>query len=327
MVMCTRNIRFLRKGDKGDKGDRGRLPVPYGEYVAGTAYTATDLIAPYVLCEGQYYVMNKTTTWQQSSRTPKQDYAQYGSNATWILLEKYKAIFVELLMANLGLIGKAVFYQQYMFSQYGKIGSTEVSTEGSYAVPVDAGGNFEPNFIVNFLTGEMRCNRGEFAGGLRIPFKALSQAGLNYMYRESTSKPGTGGDFYYYHYQLLATSARYVDLSEHIVYYDQCIVLHIPNAASLDGCRFAFSFPYRPMGYDLGGALNISVATGGQIYSPAIQLEQDYAKEWPNVTYRRISNGGLVEIVIQIKDGHPLVHITSGDVPDLYGKNYAPWSQ
>ena len=313
MVMCTRNIRFLRKGDKGDKGDRGRLPVPYGEYVAGTAYTATDLIAPYVLCEGQYYVMNKTTTWQQSSRTPKQDYAQYGSNATWILLEKYKAIFVELLMANLGLIGKAVFYQQYMFSQYGKIGSTEVSTEGSYAIPVDAGGNFEPNFIVNFLTGEMRCNRGEFAGGLRVPFKSLSQAGLNYMYRESSSKPGTGGDFYWYHYQLLATSSRYIDVSEHVEYYNECTVIHVPNVAALDGCRFVFSFPFRALGYDLGGGIRIDVPDGGAILSDKIIEGQIEEHSFPRVTSHIIKYGGIVEILVQIKDNAPLVFITSGD--------------
>ena len=154
-VMCTRNVRFLRKGDKGDKGDRGRLPIPYGEYVAGTAYTATDLIAPYVLCEGQYYVMNKTTTWQQASRTPKQDYAAYGSNATWILLEQYKAIFVELLMANLGLIGKAVFWENYMFSQYGKT-TAGVETQ-TYGKPVMAGGSFVPNLWIDFLTGSMNA--------------------------------------------------------------------------------------------------------------------------------------------------------------------------
>lgn len=143
-------------GKPGDKGSNGRLPVPYGEYSSEVTYTATDLIAPYVLCAGKYYVMNKTTS--VKGLNPQTDYASNGTNATWILLENYKAIFVELLMANLGLIGKAVFYNEYQFSQYGRNGSTFVSEEGKYGVPVDAGGTFVPNLLMNFLTGEIRSS-------------------------------------------------------------------------------------------------------------------------------------------------------------------------
>lgn len=140
----------------GKKGDNGRLPVPYGEYSSTTTYTATDTIAPYVLCAGKYYVMNKTTS--VKGLNPQTDYAANGTKATWILLEGYKAVFVELLMANLGLIGKAVFYNEYQFSQYGRNGSTFVLEEGKYGVPVDAGGTFVPNLLMNFLTGEIRSS-------------------------------------------------------------------------------------------------------------------------------------------------------------------------
>ena len=317
-VMCTRNIRFLKKGDKGDKGDRGRLPVPYGEYVAGTAYTATDLIAPYVLCNGQYYVMNKTTTWQQANKTPAQDYAQYGSNATWILLERYKAIFVELLMANLGLIGKSVFYQEYMFSQYGKIGSTEVSTEGHYAVPIDAGGTFEPNFIINFLTGEMRCNRGEFAGGIRVPFVAFDDADLNYMYSEVVNY-GSSHNTTEKHYQLKTTSARYIDLTGKVTQYADGVHVHIPANAALDGCRFSFIAPYYPFGYDWGGGLHIQVTSGGYVCSDAINIENKAYIITSLSTARRPGNGGLIEVVIRVKNGESYAFITSGDIPNL------PW--
>ena len=173
MTMCTRNIRFLRKGDKGDKGDRGRLPVPYGEYSDTGVYTATDVVAPYVLCEGQYYVMNKTTTWIGASfnhKTPKQDYAQYGADATWILMEKYKAIFVELLMANFGKIASAIFYENLMFSQQGEIdGSASSNYE---ALHTDTNGNvrensgdFIPNFWINFLNGKMKAISSEIKDG------------------------------------------------------------------------------------------------------------------------------------------------------------------
>ena len=173
-VMCTRNIRFLKKGDKGDKGDRGRLPVPYGEYSNSTVYTATDVIAPYVLCEGQYYVMNKTTTWIGASfgnKTPKQDYQQYGANATWILMEQYKAIFVELLMAEFGKIASAIFYGSLMFSQQGiKNGAASedyesLHTKSNGDVDESVASYFKPNFWINFLNGKMKAISSEITDG------------------------------------------------------------------------------------------------------------------------------------------------------------------
>lgn len=175
-VMCTRNIRFLKKGTKGDKGDRGRLPVPYGEYSNTAVYTATDIVAPYVLCEGQYYVMNKTTTWIGASfgnKTPKQDYAQYGANATWILMEHYKAIFVELLMASFGKIASAIFYDNLMFSQQGvKNGSASsdyesLHTDGNGDVDESVASYFKPNFWVNFLTGRMKAVNADIEGTIK----------------------------------------------------------------------------------------------------------------------------------------------------------------
>lgn len=157
-------IGFTFDGKKGDIG-MNRIPIPYGEYNSTTTYMATDMIAPYVLCAGKYYVMNKTTS--VKGLNPQTDYAANGTNATWILLEGYKAIFVELLMANLGLIGKAVFYNEYQFSQYGKNGTTEVTEDGKYNIPVDAGGTFDPNLLLNFLTGYFRCNNVDIRGIIR----------------------------------------------------------------------------------------------------------------------------------------------------------------
>lgn len=49
--------------------------------------------------------------------------------------------------------------------------------------------------------------------------------------------------------------------------------------------------------------------------------------DFTSKTSRGFFNGGVVEILIQMKDNAPIVYITSGDVPDLYNKPYAPWSQ
>lgn len=115
-----------------------------------------------MLEEGEYYVMNKSVTVQGLS--PKADYAANGSGGTWLHMERFKAVYAELLMARLGLIGKAVFYDEFMFSQYGRKNGAEVNYTGGYDVPTDAGGVFDPNIVINFLTGALRCKKAEITG-------------------------------------------------------------------------------------------------------------------------------------------------------------------
>lgn len=170
-----------------DQGPRGMLPFPAGEYNAGTRYTATANVAPYVLLSGTYYVMNKVGTWLGTStgKTPAQDYATNGVDATWIPFENYKAIYVELLMARLGLIGKAVFYDEFMFSQHG----TDASGNPSTNYQDFANGTFTPNILLNFMSGtghlankNIRWGAGglvDIMASIRYPFRNLRLNGTN----------------------------------------------------------------------------------------------------------------------------------------------------
>lgn len=109
-------------GTDGKDGRDGRIVYPAGIYDATVTYTATDTKAPYVLYGETYYVMNVTTSWtgsQNEGKTPADDYGQYGEHATWIPMEKFKAIYTKLLIANNGTIGSFVFNGDYMFSQQG----------------------------------------------------------------------------------------------------------------------------------------------------------------------------------------------------------------
>ena len=146
----------------GDKGPAGAIPVPAGEYSDTRTYTATAFAAPYVLCEGKYYILNKTGSY--SGINPKTDYAAHGQHATWLYLENVQYVFTEILMANLALLGKAVFYDNYMFSQYGKRGGSTIETEGNYSAPTEAGGDFTPKILIDFLTGFFRCMNAEIKG-------------------------------------------------------------------------------------------------------------------------------------------------------------------
>lgn len=154
-----------RQGEQGPQGPEGLrpIPVPAGEYSSTASYTATAYVAPYVLCEGKYYVLNKQGTFTDVN--PKTDYAANGTKATWLYLENVQYVFTEILMANLALLGKAVFYGKYMYSQYGKKkDGTAVTTSGGYGAPVESGGDFVPNLLIDFLSGSLRCKSVDIEG-------------------------------------------------------------------------------------------------------------------------------------------------------------------
>lgn len=145
------------------QGKRGMLPYPAGEYDLHTSYVCTDMVAPYVLYDGIYYVMNQVTTWigqgvPSNINNPQKDYAVNGTKATWIPFEDYKAIYVEILMANFAKLGSSIFYGEYMFSENGinNVGNPTVDYKSFN--PDDPLGesnsvDFVPNYCVNLKTG------------------------------------------------------------------------------------------------------------------------------------------------------------------------------
>lgn len=151
-------------------GRRGMLPYPAGEWAAEATYTATENVAPYVLRNGTYYVMNKVGS--VKGLDPQTDYGTNGQQATWIPFEEYKAVYVELLMARLGLIGKSVFWDNYTFSQKG------VDDKGQ---PSDQYQNFEagtftPNILIDWVEGTMRLLK-LVAEGADVTGKLTANAG------------------------------------------------------------------------------------------------------------------------------------------------------
>ena len=151
--------------EDGVKGSRGQLPYPAGEYDLHTSYICTDMVAPYVLYNGIYYVMNQITTWvgqgvPSNINNPQKDYAINGKKATWIPFENYKAIYVEILMANFAKLASAVFSGDYMFSQQG------VDAEGNSTSSYEKFGtaNFIPNLLFDFQTGSFKGRNVEVEG-------------------------------------------------------------------------------------------------------------------------------------------------------------------
>lgn len=142
------------------------ITYPAGRYDPNTNYVCTEAAGPFVEQDGQYYAMYKQGTWLGSSigRTPKEDYAQYGSSATWILMDKYKALIVEMLFSDYAKLGSAIFLGDYMFSQYGiRNGAQSNAYQNFDPNNLDA---FRPNIFVDWLKGHIEALSGYFAGDL-----------------------------------------------------------------------------------------------------------------------------------------------------------------
>lgn len=115
----------------GADGNKGRIIYPVGTYSDSKTYTCTDEKAPYVFFNDEYYVMNKNGNWLGTSigKTPEQDWNTNGSNATWILMDKYEALFTKILIADGGSMGKFIFNGDYMFSQEGVDGGGNATSD------------------------------------------------------------------------------------------------------------------------------------------------------------------------------------------------------
>lgn len=167
-------------GTNGKDGRDGRIVYPAGIYDATVTYTATDTKAPYVLYGDTYYVMNVTTSWtgsQNDGKTPADDYKQYGEHATWIPMKKFEAVYAKLLIADNGTLGKFVFNGNYMFSQQGKDGSGNSSSDYENFNPDRPdSGNFQPNLYIDGLTGKIVASNAYVKGSYKEQAKLVTNS-------------------------------------------------------------------------------------------------------------------------------------------------------
>lgn len=167
-------------GTNGKDGRDGRITYPAGIYDATVTYTATDTKAPYVLYGDTYYVMNVTTSWtgsQNDGKTPADDYKQYGEHATWIPMEKFEAVYAKLLIADNGTLGKFVFNGNYMFSQQGKDGSGNSSSDYENFNPDRPdSGDFQPNLYIDGLTGKIVASNAYVKGSYKEQAKLVTNS-------------------------------------------------------------------------------------------------------------------------------------------------------
>ena len=158
----TLKVNKLIIGMPGKDGKSGMIAYPAGEYVNGTVYkqelddNGTPTASPYVYLKerDKYYVLNVKT----SSNSWKDD--------EWLEMGHYEALYAEILVADNGTVGDAVFFRQYMYSMSGTING-EYSTNyqqfnetGNDPYSASSTCPFKPYYCVNLETGQVWMNGG-----------------------------------------------------------------------------------------------------------------------------------------------------------------------
>ena len=148
-------------GMPGSPGAKGQIVYPAGVYSADTIYTTTSEKAPYVFDTGDnnYYVLNTIMSWdasQQVKKTPHEDVGEGGTHS-WILMESFDAIYANIGVFGTALVGSAVFWDDWMYSQRGIDNQGDPSSDFerfSPSAPMGPDALFTPNIAFNFKTGD-----------------------------------------------------------------------------------------------------------------------------------------------------------------------------
>ena len=149
---------------------------PAGEWEQGVTYTVTGSTAPYVKHNGQFYVAIRTN-----------EDSEPNDLIDWITLDKFDAIYTDIIFAGKGQVGAVLFYGNWMYSQNG----THVDDfHGGYTSISDIiGGKSQPNFAINCLTGEGYFSQGAFrwdSAGNIMTSGNMKALGDDVLYSETT---------------------------------------------------------------------------------------------------------------------------------------------
>lgn len=220
-------------GATGSKGDRGLVVYPAGVYDSSTKYVISNNTTPYVEHKGMYYVLIKSNT--SAGQTPT-------INSTyWTPMEKYKAIYTEMMIADGGTLGGAVFDGNgvYMFSKLGKDASGENSSTYQKFSTNTTGNNiydkvntlFKPSMLFNFESGKGYMDNGNiiFDDGILLKDNALIQT-----YDELTTRDKFISDTFYDNIQLTNNAIIFTDVD-----FEKSLgVEKLNSIISIDGTKF-----------------------------------------------------------------------------------------
>lgn len=188
VAVAEKTVKVVSDGI-GVKGDTGPIPYPCGSYDDKRSYTRDSFKSPVVELDGVYYSMEKAGTIKGIN--PKTDVANNGGN--WGYFDIFKYLMSEIAFIKFGKLASAIFYEQYMFSQYGiAADGTSVETADGYknfnaSDPMNASNAFRPNILLDFLRGKAWMNDVSVKGDVNatsgefnnVEFQSGKVAGFN----------------------------------------------------------------------------------------------------------------------------------------------------
>lgn len=106
-----------------------------------------------------------------SSVHPKTDIANNPTTTCWVAYQNWPLLCTNMMIARLALIGKAVFYDEFMFSQHG----TDAAGNPSTNYQGFADGTFKPKLLFDFLKGNTVLDgSGIFRGSISSPYRTCT---------------------------------------------------------------------------------------------------------------------------------------------------------
>lgn len=136
-----------QKGDTGNKGEIGNLVYPAGKWISTSAYSVNGKAVPVVLYNDSHYMLISDISARSSGNTtPDSD------TAHWKPFNEFQSVWAKIVMSEFGKIASAVFSGDYMFSQQG-VDANGNATSGYSQFTDENGTAFQPNVLINFLTG------------------------------------------------------------------------------------------------------------------------------------------------------------------------------
>ena len=113
----------------------------------------------YMLLDNVVYMWNHYQS-GNSDLDPKSDIAKNPLTTRWSAYQNWAILFTNAVIAKFGLVGAAVFINQYMISQYGIDSNGDPSNDYR-----DFGGiDFIPNIMLDFLSGKSKLGDTEITG-------------------------------------------------------------------------------------------------------------------------------------------------------------------
>lgn len=138
------------------EGLTGKMLYPAGTYSSDTNYESDEYSTPLVNISGtnDYYWLNADSSQGENPAT----------SYKWRKANYFQVILTQALVASFGKVGAAVFINNFIISQYGKINGTQVNTYQHFDENNPNAENdteaFAPNLFLNLLTGAARLAAG-----------------------------------------------------------------------------------------------------------------------------------------------------------------------